>query len=96
MNAITVLAGLLLYGLSSEMAFACELCKQNQPDALQGISHGTGPQAGTDYIIIWCALVLVAIALGLRVRRGADRTIVAAVAIAVVAVALHVAEILLA
>lgn len=63
MNAITILAGLLLYGLLSETAFACELCKQNQPDALQGISHGTGPQASTDYIIIWCALVLVAIAL---------------------------------
>ena len=44
--------------------------------------------------VLALVVALVAIAVGLRVRRGADRTLVAAFGIAVVAVALHVAELL--
>jgi hypothetical protein len=46
--------------------------------------------------VLALVVALVAISVGLRVRRGADRSLVAAFAIAVVAVALHVAELLFA
>ena len=46
--------------------------------------------------VLALVVALVAIAVGLRGRRGADRTFVAAIAIAVVAVALHVADLLFA
>lgn len=42
-------------------AFACEVCQNKQPKVLQGITHGTGPQGNLDYIIIWSAVIVVAI-----------------------------------
>ena len=41
--------------------FACELCKSQQPELLQDIAHGTGPQGTVDYIILWTAVVIVSI-----------------------------------
>lgn len=40
-------------------AFACELCKSQQPELLQDIVHGAGPQGPFDYIILWIAIVFV-------------------------------------
>ncbi|MCC5929126.1 MAG: hypothetical protein JJU28_07755 [Cyclobacteriaceae bacterium] len=40
---------------------ACDLCQNNQPKALKGITHGTGPQGNIDFIIIWFAVIIVAI-----------------------------------
>lgn len=40
-------------------AAACEVCQRNQPKLLQDISHGTGPQAQSDYYIIAGAVILV-------------------------------------
>lgn len=46
----------------------CEVCKSNQPEALQGITHGTGPQGNMDYIIIWSAVLIVAVTLLLSLK----------------------------
>lgn len=37
-------------GLSS--ALACTVCKKNQPEILQGITHGAGPESNWDYLIV--------------------------------------------
>lgn len=42
---------------------ACDVCQNNQPKALKGITHGTGPQGNVDFIIIWSAVIIVAITL---------------------------------
>ena len=49
-------------------ALACEVCKKNQPEVLKDISHGTGAQADLDYVIIWSAVIIVAITLYLSVK----------------------------
>ncbi|MBX2942451.1 MAG: hypothetical protein KF860_08905 [Cyclobacteriaceae bacterium] len=49
-------------------AFACELCKKNQPKVLEGITHGPGPQGDMDYIIIGVAIVIVGITLFLSLK----------------------------
>ena len=40
--------------------YACEVCKENQPKVLRGITHGVGPQGDWDYIIISFAALVVA------------------------------------
>jgi len=47
--------------------FACELCKSHQPEILQDIAHGTGPQGTMDYVILWTAAVIVFITLVLSI-----------------------------
>lgn len=42
---------------------ACEVCQKNQPKVLRNITHGTGPQGNIDYIIIWSAIIIVALTL---------------------------------
>lgn len=49
----------LFFFLSVLPVLACEVCQRNQPKLLQDISHGTGPQAETDYYIIGGAIILV-------------------------------------
>lgn len=44
-------------------AIACDVCQRNQPKLLQDISHGTGPQAQSDYYIIAGAVILVLLTL---------------------------------
>lgn len=39
--------------------FPCDVCKRNQPELLQDISHGTGPQADSEYYIIGAAILVV-------------------------------------
>jgi len=46
---------------------ACELCKSHQPEILQDVTHGMGPQGTMDYVILWSAVVIVFITLVLSV-----------------------------
>ncbi len=55
---IIVLGALLLMQFPVGI-YACELCKENQPEFLQGVVHGVGPQGPLDYIIMWTAAVIV-------------------------------------
>lgn len=48
--------------------FACDVCQNNQPKILKGITHGTGPQGNIDYVIIWSAVVIVSVTLFLSVK----------------------------
>lgn len=57
---------LLMFSVGNVMA--CEVCKKDQPQVLQDISHGTGAQADLDYVIIWSAVVIVAFTLYLSLR----------------------------
>lgn len=68
MNVKKILVGFLLLTVCPARAFACEVCKKNQPEVLQDISHGTGAQANLDYVIICSALVIVGITLFLSLK----------------------------
>ena len=50
---------LLVFFASVVQSIACEVCKRNQPELLQNISHGTGPQADSEYYIIGGAVLVV-------------------------------------
>ena len=63
MKGAGIFVALIFVMLSVGNALACEVCKKNQPEVLQDISHGTGAQANLEYIIIWSAVVIVAITL---------------------------------
>jgi hypothetical protein len=39
-------------------AFACEACKKQQPKFLRGITHGSGPDSGWDYVIVAVMVVI--------------------------------------
>ncbi len=47
---------------------ACDLCKANQPKGLENITHGEGPAGNWDFVIIWSAVILVAITLFFSVK----------------------------
>jgi len=67
MKKIIVLT--LIFALQSLMhLYACTVCKSQQPKALQGITHGAGPESGWDYFIILssCVLVLITLIMSLR------------------------------
>lgn len=49
-------------------SLACEVCQKNQPKALKGITHGTGPQADYDFFIIWTAIIIVLFTLFLSIK----------------------------
>lgn len=59
---------LLFLAGASVSAYACEVCQARQPEALKGITHGTGPQGDADLIIIWGAVVIVAVTLFLSIK----------------------------
>lgn len=48
--------------------FACEVCKKNQPEILQGITHGPGPSGNVDYIIAAVAMITVGFSLFLAIK----------------------------
>ncbi|MBI1286506.1 MAG: hypothetical protein GC178_02910 [Flavobacteriales bacterium] len=58
----------LILFLSSATAFACEVCKRNQPRVLQEFTHGAGPDGTVDYLIMGSAILIVAVALGLAIK----------------------------
>jgi hypothetical protein len=49
--------------ISMASAFACEVCKDNQPKPLRNITHGAGPQSDWDYVIIIVGIVIVSLTL---------------------------------
>jgi len=49
-------------------SLTCELCQQRQSKALRNIAHGTGPGSEVDYIIIWGAVIIVAVTLFLSIK----------------------------
>lgn len=63
--SLTILTFILLLPFAS---VACEVCNNNQPKILKGITHGTGPQGNIDYIIIWSSVVIVAVTLFLSLK----------------------------
>lgn len=50
---------LFLFFTSVIQAFPCDVCQRNQPKLLQDISHGTGPQAESEYFILAGAVLVV-------------------------------------
>ncbi|CAM4093547.1 hypothetical protein [Gillisia hiemivivida] len=48
-----------LFLLGQQVVIACEVCKKNQPEVLQNVTHGAGPSGTLDYIIIWSAVIIV-------------------------------------
>jgi len=59
MKKIIITILLSLYGFAQLLA--CEVCRANQPEILQDITHGPGPQGTIDYIITWSAAIIVGI-----------------------------------
>ena len=41
------------------VANSCPVCENQQPEILQGITHGAGPQSNWDYLIVSVAAVIV-------------------------------------
>lgn len=56
MRYIALLAFTCLLPISG---FACTVCKKQQPELLQGITHGAGPQSDWDYVIVGATVVVV-------------------------------------
>ena len=54
---------ILLVFISRSTLWACELCKEKQPEVLADLTHGTGPNGNLDYIIIWTAIFIVGLTL---------------------------------
>lgn len=54
---------LFMLTMSVQSVLACTVCGQNQPKALQGITHGTGPQSNLDFVIITVGVIIVSITL---------------------------------
>lgn len=50
---------LLVFFIPVLSALACDVCQRKQPKLLQNITHGTGPQAESDYYIIAGAVIIV-------------------------------------
>lgn len=48
--------------------WACEVCKEQQPAMLRGITHGTGPQHAWDMPIIVVSAVIVLVTLVFSVK----------------------------
>lgn len=62
MKKIFILFILFFLGFPT-FVHACDVCQNNQPKVLKNITHGTGPQGNIDYVIIWSALIIVALTL---------------------------------
>ena len=45
--------------ISISTAFACNVCKSQQPNYLADITHGGGPDDNWDYVIVSVSVVLV-------------------------------------
>ena len=44
-------------------AAACTVCEKQQPELLQGITHGAGPESNWDYLIITAVAIVVLLTL---------------------------------
>ncbi len=53
---------------STTWAWACTVCKSNQPKGLENITHGEGPSGVVDLVIMWTAIVIVVITLFLSIK----------------------------
>lgn len=61
MKQLSMLCIFFMTSLSTVLA--CNVCQDNQPEVLKNITHGTGPEGNMDYVIIWMAAIIVAVAL---------------------------------
>ena len=50
----------LLLIVTGVQSFACEVCERNKANALQGITHGSGPQSNWDYVVV-IAMTIIAL-----------------------------------
>lgn len=57
----SMLLFILMNGCGIISAWACTVCKSNQPKILQGITHGPGAESNWDYVIV---LISVAVVIG--------------------------------
>ena len=57
----TVLIFVSVFLFTTSHALACTVCKKNQPEILQEITHGTGPESRWDYVIV---IVMIAVVVG--------------------------------
>ncbi|PVW15839.1 hypothetical protein [Marixanthomonas spongiae] len=57
-----------IFFLGQQIAKACDVCKKNQPEVLQDVTHGPGPSGTLDYFITWGAVVIVGITLFLSLK----------------------------
>jgi hypothetical protein len=59
MNKLTKYGSLLVIVLTTNMkSWACEVCKKQQPEITQGLTHGAGPQSNWDWVIIAAITVI--------------------------------------
>lgn len=49
----------IVFFIGHQFAFACEVCKKNQPAGFENITHGAGPSGTIDYVIIFTAAAVV-------------------------------------
>jgi len=66
MKRILLIFGILLIQVPALLA--CDLCQKNQPEILQDVTHGQGPQGQLDYIITWTAVAIVAVVLFFSIK----------------------------
>ncbi|MCX7547308.1 hypothetical protein OS188_05005 [Xanthomarina sp. F1114] len=59
---------ILLFLFGQQVVKACDVCKKNQPEILQDVTHGPGPSGTIDYIIIWVSAIIVGITLILSLK----------------------------
>jgi len=59
----TALFFTVIFLFVQQIAMACDVCKKNQPEILQDVTHGSGPSGTLDYIIIWGAIIIVGVTL---------------------------------
>lgn len=58
----------LILAMAALPMWACEVCKDQQPAMLRGITHGTGPQHSWDMPIIIVSAIIVLITLAFSVK----------------------------
>ncbi|WP_442795584.1 hypothetical protein [Pelobium manganitolerans] len=54
--------------LAGTVAQACEVCNQNQPKILRGITHGGGPQSNWDYFVVIAMVIITVYTLYATIR----------------------------
>lgn len=64
-KAVALLVSLFMKNIQ---AIACDACKKLQPKALQGISHGGGPDSNWDYVIVAAMIIITVYVLVATVR----------------------------
>ena len=58
----------LILCVATAVAFACPVCERNKPKALQGITHGTGPDSNWDYVIVILIAIIAVLTLFYSVK----------------------------